>query len=80
MEDLGHANGRSKIKRALERNGIPRTPKRGRESHWHEFITSHMHNTVAADFFAVEVVTPQALVTFYVLFSIHHANLVEGLR
>ena len=26
-----------------------------------------MHNTVAADFFTVEVVTPYALVTFYVL-------------
>ena len=41
-----------------------------------------MHNTVAADFFTVEVVTPHALVTFYpigralrgVLFFIHHAT------
>ena len=74
MENLGHMIGRSTIKRILKRNGIPPAPKRGRESHWHDFITSHMHNTVAADFFTVEVVTPQALVTFYVLFFIHHAT------
>lgn len=74
MENLGHKIGRSTIKRILKRNGIPPAPKRGRESHWHEFITSHMHNTVAADFFTVEPVTPHALVTFYVLFFIHHAT------
>jgi hypothetical protein len=33
-----------------------------------------VHNTVAADFFTVEAVTPYALVTFYVLFFIHRAT------
>ena len=74
MENLGHTIGRSTIKRILKRNGIPPAPKRGRESHWHEFITSHMHDTVATDFFTVEVVTPRALVTLYVLFFVHHAT------
>ncbi len=74
MENLGHSIGRSTIKRILKRNGIPPAPKRSRESHWHEFISSHMHDTVATDFFTVEVVTPQALVTVFVLFFVHHAT------
>ncbi len=74
MKNVGHEIGRSTIRRILKRNGIPPAPRRARDSNWREFISRHMHNTVAADFFTVEVVTPYALVTFYVLFFIHHAT------
>jgi hypothetical protein len=37
----------------------------GREGNWREFIKRHMHNTVAAGPFTVEVVAPYALVTFH---------------
>jgi transposase len=74
MKNVGHEIGRSTIRRILKRNGIPPAPRRARQSNWREFISRHMHNTVAADFFTVEVVTPYALVTFYVLFFIHHTT------
>ncbi|MHC4198602.1 MAG: integrase core domain-containing protein [Planctomycetota bacterium] len=74
MKNIGHGIGRSTIRRILERNGIPPAPRRARDSNWREFIGNHMHDTVAADFFTAEVVTPYALVTFYVLFFIHHAT------
>jgi transposase InsO family protein len=74
MKNIGHEIGRSTIRRILKRNGIPPAPRRTRDSNWRAFISRHMHNTVAADFFTVEVVTPYALVTFYVLFFIHHAT------
>jgi transposase InsO family protein len=74
MKNVGHEIGRSTIRQILKRNGIPPAPRRARESNWREFIKRHMHNTVAADFFTVEVVTPHALVTFHVLFFIHHAT------
>ena len=74
MKNVGHKIGRSTIRRILKRNGIPPARRRGHDSNWREFIKKHMHNTVAADFFTVEVVTPYALVTFYVLFFIHHTT------
>lgn len=58
----------------LARNGIPPGPKRSQEVGWTEFIRDHMHNTVATDFFAVEALTPEALVTYYVLIFLHHAT------
>jgi len=75
MKNLDHTIGRTTVKRILKRNGIPPAPKRRLDSHWREFITTHMHEMVASDFFTVEVVTLFALVTFYVLFFIHHATL-----
>lgn len=62
------------IKEILERNGVPSSPKRRQEVRWAEFIKDHMHNTAATDFFTVEALTPQALVTYYVLFFLHHGS------
>jgi putative transposase len=66
--------GETVIKDILNRNGIPSSPKRAQAVRWKDFIKDHMHNTAATDFFTVEALTPQALVTYYVLFFLHHAT------
>ena len=62
------------IKEILMRNGIPSSLTRLQKVRWKDFIKDHMHNTAATDFFTVEALTPTALVTYYVLFFLHHAS------
>jgi putative transposase len=62
------------IKDILVRSGIPSSPTRRQEVRWKDFIKDHMHNTAATDFFTVEALTPHALITYYVLFFLHHAS------
>jgi len=64
----------STIRDILHRNGIPPRARRAQEVSWAEFIKDHMHNTAATDFFTVEAITPQGLITYFVLFFIHHAS------
>ncbi len=74
VRKLKIALGETAIKEILVRNGIPPSPKRRQEVRWRDFIKDHMHNTAATGFFTVEAITPRALVTYCVLFFLHHAS------
>jgi putative transposase len=52
----------------LRRYQIAPAPERSRTTICKEFIRSHLDVFAGADFFAVEVLTGQGLVTYYVLF------------
>src|ERR1017187_2890232 len=49
---------------------IPPAPKRKHTTSWKDFIRVHMDVLVGTNFFTVEVLTLQGLVTYYVLFFI----------
>jgi len=70
LSNLGHDLARSTIAEILARHGIEPAPERVRKTIWKEFLTRHWELMVAADFFTVEVWTPQRLQRFIVLFFI----------
>jgi len=70
LSNLGHDLARSTIAEILARHGIEPAPERVRKTTWKEFLTRHWELMVAADFFTVEVWTPQRLQRFIVLFFI----------
>jgi putative transposase len=70
LANLGHHVSDQTVGNILRRHNIPPAPERDRTTTWKEFIRSHMDVLAAADFFTVEVLTWQGLVTYYVLFFI----------
>jgi putative transposase len=71
LTKLGHEVSPSYVRDILKKHGLPPSPQRKGMS-WKTFIQSHMDSTWAADFFTEEVWPLGGLVTFYVLFFIHH--------
>ena len=72
MANLGWEPSDRTVGNILRRNGIAPTPKRNNGPTWKEFIDSHKEVTVGADFFTSEVITPQGLMTYYILLLIDH--------
>ncbi len=73
LRKIGYNVCPNTVKNILIRNGIPPAPRRKGMS-WRKFILSHMDVTWATDFFTEEVWTLGGLVTFYVLFFVHHQS------
>jgi putative transposase len=71
LKNLGHQLSHQTVGNILHRHGISPAPKRKQVVCWKDFIRSHMEVLVGTDFFTVEVLTLQGLVTYYVLFFIH---------
>jgi putative transposase len=74
LENLGYEIDPNTVKNILKRNGLPSSPERSPNNDWASFIKSHEHVMAACDFFTQEVLTPVRLVTYYVLFFIHHST------
>jgi putative transposase len=70
LANLGHEVSDRTVGNILRRHNIAPAPERSRTTTWKEFIRSHMDVLAGADFFTVEVLTWQGLVTYYVLFFI----------
>ena len=71
MANLGHKLSDQTVGNILVRHNVPPAPKRKRSTNWKEFIRTHLDVLAGTDFFTVEVVTLNGLVTYYVLFFIH---------
>jgi len=71
MANLGHRLSDQTVGNILRRHDIPPAPQRKRTTTWKDFIRAHLAVLVATDFFTVEVLTLQGLMTYYVLFFIH---------
>jgi transposase InsO family protein len=71
LANLGCTLSDETVANILRRHGIPPAPERRRTTTWKEFIRAHMAVLAGTDFFTVEVLTMQGLVTYYVLFFIH---------
>jgi hypothetical protein len=72
LKKLGHTVARSTIAKTLKASGIPPSPER--PTSWRTFLRAHADVIAAADFFTTEVWTAGGLVTYYVLFVVHHAT------
>ena len=70
LKKCGHQACATTVRTILLQSGITPTSDNTHIS-WKKFISSHMHNIWATDFFTEEVWTTFGLVTFYVLFFIH---------
>ena len=70
LANLGHLVSDRTVGNLLRRHHIAPAPERSRTTTWMEFIRSHTEVLAGADFFTVEVLTWQGLVTYYVLFFI----------
>ena len=70
LDNLGHVLSASTIANILKRHGIEPAPERARKTTWKEFITRHLDQIVATDFFTVEAWTQKGLRRFVVLFFI----------
>ena len=55
----------------LDRHGIKPAPERGTDSTWKTFISEHMNELAATDFFTVDVWGLLGKTTYDVLFAIH---------
>ncbi|MBT4288433.1 MAG: transposase [Deltaproteobacteria bacterium] len=71
LSNLGHKVSDQTVGNVLKRNGIPPVPERSKDTTWATFIKRHQHIIAACDFFTTEVITPNGLITYYVLFFIH---------
>jgi transposase InsO family protein len=71
MGNLGFRLSDQTVGNILRRHGLPTAPKRKQTTSWKDFIRAHMAVLAATDFFTVEVLTLQGLITYYVLFFIH---------
>ena len=74
LKKLDHNVAKSTIAKTLKEHGIAPAPDR--PTSWRTFLCSHAAVIAAADFFTTEAWTPRGLVTYYVLFVIHHATRV----
>ncbi len=63
---VGHRVSRATIRRALHRQGLPPTPRRGHTT-WRAFLAQHREQLLACDFFTVDTLFVRRL---YVLFFI----------
>jgi hypothetical protein len=68
LKSLGHEVARNTIKAILKDHGIESAPERGAKTPWKTFLAAHWDSLVAADFFAVEVLTMRGLVRYFVFF------------
>src|SRR5215471_11826211 len=71
LANLGHHVSDQTIGNILKRHGIAPAPKRGQNTTWREFISTHLAVLAGTDFFTVEVLTWRGLTTYYVLFFLH---------
>jgi putative transposase len=71
MANLRYQLSDQTVANILRRHDIPPAPQRKQTTSWKDFIRAHMAVLVATDFFTVEVLTLQGLMTYYVLFFIH---------
>jgi putative transposase len=71
LSNLGYKASDQTVGNVLKRHGIAPAPKRSQSTTWKEFIQSHLSVLAGMDFFTVEVLSWQGLVTYYVLFFIH---------
>lgn len=74
LSNLSHKVSDRPVGNILKRNGIPPVPDRNKDATWATFIKKHQNNTAACDFITTKVITPAGLVTYYILFFIHHSN------
>jgi putative transposase len=74
LANLGHKLSDETVGNILRKHGVSPAPKRSRTMSWRDFIASHMNVMAGADFFTVEVLTWRGLVTYYVLFFLHHES------
>ncbi len=74
LANPGHIIAPNTVKNILKRHGIEPAPEREKRTSWKTFLKAHWDVTAATDFFTVEVWTPCGLVTYYVLFIIHHST------
>ena len=72
LKKLNHRVARSTIANTLKDHGIRPAPER--PTTWREFLRTHADVTAGTDFFTTEVWTARGLVTYHVLFVIHHAT------
>ena len=72
LANLGHQVSDQTVGNVLRRHGIPPAPQRKRTTTWAVFLRAHRAVLAGTDFFSVEVFTLRGLVTYYVLFFIHH--------
>jgi len=68
LANLGHVVGRGTIANILKAHGLEPAPERNRKTTWKEFLERHWDVLVAADFFSIEIWTPQGLTRYIVLF------------
>ena len=71
MANLGHQLSDQTIGNILRRHDVAPAPERKHTTSWKDFIRTHLEVLAGTDFFTVEVVTLQGLITYYVLFFIH---------
>jgi HTH-like domain len=77
LANLGHLLAHNTIADILRRHGIEPAPERSRKTTWKEFLNSHWDQSVASDFFTIEVWTPSGLQRFVVLFFMVSTRRVE---
>ena len=70
LSNLSHETNDQTVGNILKRNGFPAAPMREPAILWSEFIERHQDVITARDFVTAEVFTPQALISYYVLFFI----------
>lgn len=68
LENLGHAVGRSTVRRVMLKNGLDPSPMRKKGMTWKMFLEIHWDQIAAADFFTMEVMTLKGLRRYRVLF------------
>jgi putative transposase len=74
LANLGHKVSDQTVGNVLRRHSIPPAPERKHTTTWAAFIRAHLAVLAGTDFFTVEVLTLNGLVTYYVLFFIHLAS------
>ena len=74
LKNLGHAVGRTTIKRVLLSEGLAPALIRGRGMPWRTFRRAHWQGLAAMDFFTVEALTVVGLVRYHVLFVLDVAS------
>ncbi len=74
LANVGHEISHQTVADILKRNGLEPAPTRKKGTSWKEFLRTHMAVMAATDFFTVEVLTLQGLVTYYVLFVMDLAS------
>jgi transposase InsO family protein len=74
LANLGYKVCDQTVGNVLQRHGLPPAPERKRTTTWPAFIRTHLALLAGTDFFTAEVLTLRGLVTYYVLFFIHHES------
>src|SRR6202162_3876525 len=74
LANLGHEVSDQTVGNVLRRHGLSPAPERKHTTNWAEFIRAHLAVLAGDRFFTVEVLTLRGLVTYYVLFFIHHES------